>query len=111
MATILRGAIHWADPDPVRGHEQGGARPVLILSHDLFNERSGTVIVLATTSQPQRVGYPLTWKVPPGMLPKDSWVKIGQVGTLSTERLGDRLARLGEDDLHQIVDGLMDIID
>jgi mRNA interferase MazF len=40
MAPILRGSIHWADMNPLRGHEQAGMRPVLILSHDVFNERS-----------------------------------------------------------------------
>ena len=44
MARILRGEIRWANLNPVRGREQSGNRPVLILSHDVFNERSGTVI-------------------------------------------------------------------
>jgi len=52
MARILRGEIRWADLNPVKGHEQAGLRPVLILSHDIFNKRSGTVIALAITSQP-----------------------------------------------------------
>ena len=56
MAGILRGEIVWADLDPTRGHEQGGQRPVLVISHDVFNERSGTVIAMAITSQPQRGG-------------------------------------------------------
>ncbi|MBI2938810.1 MAG: type II toxin-antitoxin system PemK/MazF family toxin [Chloroflexi bacterium] len=110
MARILRGGIYWADLDPVRGHEQGGARPVLVLSHDLFNDRSGTVIALTITSQPQRVAYPLTWKIPPGILPKDSWVKISQIRTLSTERLRDHLGQLGEHDLDEIVSGLVQLI-
>ena len=58
MAKILRGDICWADLNPVIGSEQGGFRPVLILSHDIFNERSGTVIAMAITSQPQRAGFP-----------------------------------------------------
>ncbi|HXV82531.1 MAG TPA: type II toxin-antitoxin system PemK/MazF family toxin, partial [Candidatus Binatia bacterium] len=52
MARILRGEIRWADLNPVRGREQAGQRPVLILSQDVFNERSGTVIAVALTSQP-----------------------------------------------------------
>lgn len=44
MDRILRGEIRWANLDPVQGSEQAGRRPVLILSRDLFNERSGTVI-------------------------------------------------------------------
>jgi len=83
---------------------------VLILSYDVFNERSGTVIAMPVTSQPQRAGYPLTWKVPLGALPKQSWIKISQVRTLSSERLGDRLGQLAEDDLRVIVDGLTELI-
>ncbi len=60
MARILRGDIRWADLNPVRGREQAGLRPVLILSQDIFNERSGTVIAVALTSQPQKAGFPLT---------------------------------------------------
>ena len=60
MAGILRGEIRWADLNPARGGEQAGLRPVLILSADVFNERSGTVIAVALTSQPQRAGFPLT---------------------------------------------------
>ena len=62
MASILRGDILWADLEPVRGHEQAGRRPVLVLSREIFNDRSGTVIGLAITSQPQRAGFPLTYE-------------------------------------------------
>lgn len=110
MAPVLRGEIYWADLEPVRGHEQGGARPVLVLSHDLFNERSGTVIAMAITSQEQRAGFPLTWKLPQRILPRDSWVKISQVRTLSTERLGRPLGQLGERELAEIVRGLLQLL-
>jgi mRNA interferase MazF len=110
VARILRGEIYWADLDPVRGREQAGRRPVLILSHEVFNERSGTVIALAITSQPQRAGYPLTWRVAPGVLSRDSWVKISQVRTLSTERLGERAGGLSEADVQRILEGLLQII-
>ncbi len=60
MAAILRGEIYWADLNPVRGVEQAGLRPVLIISHEIFNERSGTVIALALTGQKPRAGFPLT---------------------------------------------------
>jgi mRNA-degrading endonuclease toxin of MazEF toxin-antitoxin module len=64
MADILRGDIWWAELDPTRGREQAGTRPVLIISHDAFNARSGTVIALAITSQPQAAGFPLTLNSP-----------------------------------------------
>ena len=79
MARILRGEIRWADLNPVRGREQAGRRPVLVLSHDVFNARSGTVIGLAITSQPQRAGFPLTVELESAALPKRSWVKVSQI--------------------------------
>ena len=110
MARILRGEIRWADLDPVRGREQAGARPVLVLSHDVFNERSGTIIAVALTSQPQRAGFPLTLELDVRGLPKKSWVKIIQIRTLSVERIGARLARAMPEVLDQVVEGLNEII-
>ena len=110
MARILRGDIRWADLNPVRGREQAGHRPVLILSDDVFNERSGTVIAVAITSQPQRAGFPLTLELGSGELPKRSWVKIGQIRTLAVERIGKRLARATPEEVAQVVEGLNEII-
>jgi mRNA interferase MazF len=110
MAGILRGEIRWADLNPVRGREQAGLRPVLILSHDVFNERSGTVIAMALTSQPQRAGFPLTLELAQVGLPKRSWVKISQIRTLAVERIGKRLGRGAPEDLAQVIDGLLEII-
>lgn len=110
MARILRGEIRWADLNPVRGREQAGLRPVLILSHDVFNERSGTVIALALTSQPQRAGFPLTLELQSPKLPKRSWVKISQIRTLSVERIGARLGRSAPEELAHVVEGLNEII-
>src|SRR3972149_3342393 len=110
VARILRGEIRWADLNPVRGHEQAGERPVLVLRHDVFNERSGTVIAVALTSQEPRAGFPLTLEIRTGGLPKRSWVKISQIRTLSTERIGRRLARASDEDLVRIVEGLNEIL-
>lgn len=110
MARILRGEIRWADLNPVRGREQAGSRPVLILSHDVFNERSGTVIAVALTSQPQRAGFPLTLELRAAKLPKQSWVKISQVRTLAVERIGARLGRVSPEEIAQVVEGLNEII-
>lgn len=110
MARILRGNIHWADLEPVRGHEQGGLRPVVIVSHDVFNTRSGTVIAMAITSQPQAAGYPLTLEIQSAKLPKKSWVKISQIRTLSVERIGKKVAQLSADELQRIVSGINEII-
>jgi mRNA interferase MazF len=111
MARILRGEIRWADLDPTRGHERARLRPVLILSHDVFNERSGTVIAVAFTSQEPRAGFPLTMESQAPGLPKRSWIKISQIRTLTTERIGRRLARASAEEIARVVDGLREIID
>ncbi len=110
MAGILRGEIRWADLNPAKGHKQSGTRPVLILSHDVFNERSGTVIAITIASQPQKAGFPLTLELKTGDLPKSSWVKINQIRTLSTERIGQSIGRISDEELAQVVEGLSEII-
>jgi mRNA interferase MazF len=110
MARILRGEIRWADLNPVRGREQAGQRPVLILSQDVFNERSGTVIAVALTSQAQRAGFPLTLELHARGLPKRSWVKISQIRTLAVERIGKVMGRASPEELAQVVEGLNEII-
>jgi mRNA interferase MazF len=110
MARILRGDVRWAALSPVRGHEQDGRRPVLILSHDVFNERSGTVIAVAMTSQQPRAGFPLTLESHADGLTKPSWIKISQVRTLSVDRIGRRLARASEEELARVLEGLNEIL-
>ena len=110
MAGILRGDIRWADLNPVIGSEQGVLRPVLILSQNVFNERSGSVIAVAITSQPQRAGFPLTLELTQARLPQKSWVKISQIRTLSVKRIGKKLAKASDEELAVIVDGLNEII-
>ncbi|OPY84338.1 MAG: mRNA interferase EndoA [Syntrophus sp. PtaU1.Bin208] len=110
MAGILRGEIRWADLNPVRGHEQAGLRPVLILSHDIFNEKSGTVIAVAITSQPQKAGFPLTLELKSPNLPKKSWLKINQIRTLSVERIGKIIGKASLEELNQAIEGLNEII-
>jgi mRNA interferase MazF len=110
VARILRGEIRWADLNPARGREQAGQRPVLILSHDVFNERSGTVIALAMTSQEPRAGFPLTLESKATGLTKRSWVKISQIRTLSVDRIGRRIAQSSEEELARVLQGLNEIL-
>jgi mRNA interferase MazF len=110
MARILRGDLRWADLNPGRGHEQAGLRPVLILSQDVFNERSGTVIAVALTSQPPRAGFPLTLELETRGLPKRSWVKISQIRTLAVERIGKRIGRVTPEEIAQVIEGLNEIV-
>jgi mRNA interferase MazF len=110
MARILRGDVVWADLDPVRGHEQGGRRPVVVISADVFNARSGTVIAMAITSQEPSAGFPLTYELTGVKLPRRSWVKVSQLRTLSVERIGGRIGRVPADDLDRLIEGLNEIV-
>ena len=110
MARILRGEIRWADLNPVKGHEQGGKRPVLIISQDVFNQRSGTVIAMAITSRPQRAGFPLTLELKNTKLPKRSWIKISQIRTLSRERIGKKLGLISPEELGDVLEGFNEIV-
>jgi len=110
MAAILRGDIVWANLDPTQGNEQSGLRPVLVLSQNIFNERSGTIIGVALTSQEPRAGFPLTLELSSRKLPKKSWIKISQIRTLSVKRLGARLGKASEEELDQVVEALNELI-
>ncbi|HEY3393108.1 MAG TPA: type II toxin-antitoxin system PemK/MazF family toxin, partial [Lacipirellulaceae bacterium] len=98
------------DLDPVRGREQAGSRLVVVVSHDVFNAHSGTVIAVAITSQRPSAGFPLTMEIESAKLPKKSWVKISQIRTLSVERIGRRIARLSAEELEDLISGLNEIV-
>ncbi len=107
---LRRGDVVWVDPGQTRGTEQAGRRPYLVLSHEVFNERSGSVIAVAITSNPPRAGVPLSWPLSSGGLPRRSWVKIWQVRTISSLRLGRRIGRVAEEEVDAVVEGLLDIV-
>ncbi len=110
MARILRGDVYWADLNPTKGKEQPGLRPVLVLSQDVFNEHSGTVIAVAITSQAPKAGFPLTLELVESKLPKQSWVKISQIRTLSTRRLSGKLCTASPVEVEQVVEGLKELL-
>ncbi len=80
------------------------------MSQDVFNERSGTVIAVALTSQEPKVGYPLALEMRSVSLPKRTWIKISRIRTLSTARLGGLLGRLAPEELQAALEGLNEIL-
>jgi mRNA interferase MazF len=110
MAAILRGDIYWADLEPVVGHEQGGRRPVLIISRTLFNDRSGTVIAVAITSAEPKAGFPFTLELKKTQMGRRAWVKISQIRTLSTKRLAGRITTCNGSELAQVIQGLNQLV-
>jgi mRNA interferase MazF len=96
----------------VVGSEQGGRRPVLVIQDDVLNERFPTTVVLAITSQEQRAGFPITVPVVAGEggLPKDSWVKITQVRTVSVQRLRGRIGAVSERTMRLVERALVQVM-
>ena len=107
---ILRREIYWANLNPTKGREQGGIRPVLIISNNIFNQRSGTVVALAITSVEPRVKYPLIKELTCSSLPKRSWVKITQIRTISTERIENYIGQIDLAQMDAIVLAIDDLI-
>ena len=110
MGRILKGDIVWAELDPTKGNEQAGRRPILVLSQEVFNERSGTVIAAAITSKAPKAQFPLALELTSPKMPKRSWVKISQVRTLSVLRLGKRIGRATSEEVAQVIEGLNEIL-
>ncbi|AFZ37484.1 transcriptional modulator of MazE/toxin, MazF [Stanieria cyanosphaera PCC 7437] len=107
---ILRREIYWANLNPIRGREQGGNQPVLIISNNIFNQRSGTTVILAITSVKLRVKYPLILELDCSSLPKQSWVKITQIRTISNERIGDYIGQIDIAQMKEIILAIDDLI-
>jgi mRNA interferase MazF len=85
------GEVWVADLDPTRGHEQSGARPVLIISDDLFNTgRSGLVIAIPFTTREKRITYHFRVEPPEGGLTYTSFAKCEDIRSISKERLSQR---------------------
>jgi len=65
---------------------------------------------MALTSQEQRASFPLTHELQNSKLPKRSWVKISQIRTLSTERIGKKIGSVDPEELAHVIEGLNEII-
>lgn len=71
---------------------------------------NGPAIAVALTSQEPRAGFPLTLESTARGLPKKSWIKISQIRTLATERIGRRIGRASEEELARTIEGLNEIV-
>ena len=96
--TIKRGDIYYADLNPVVGSEQGGTRPVLVISNDIGNKHSPTVIIAAITSRVRKKK-----KLPTHLylgqiegLPANSIILFEQLRTIDKSRLKEPLTHLDE---------------
>ena len=97
------GEIYVADPSPVRGHEQGGTRPVLVIQDDVGNDCSSTTIVAAITSQTKKQ-MPIHVEIATDEsgLPQNSIVLLEQIRTLDKERLERKIGSLRQEKMREV---------
>ncbi|MEI6702425.1 MAG: type II toxin-antitoxin system PemK/MazF family toxin [Deltaproteobacteria bacterium] len=109
---MKRGDVYWATLSPRSGSEQGGRRPVIIFSHDAFNQtsawRSVIVIPLSTsTTQARRGPTVVTLSTGTGGLSDESWAICHQITTLDRTKLKEKIGVLPADILTQVEQALL----
>ena len=94
--VVKKGDIFYADLRPVKGSEQGGIRPVLIIQNDVGNKYSPTVICAAITSQINKAKLPTHVEIGAQQyaLIKDSVILLEQVRTIDKIRLKEKVCHL-----------------
>lgn len=104
---IFRGEVWLANFNPVKGHEQAGKRPCLVISVDLFNQgASGLVVVLPITSKDKGIPFHVKIEPPEGGLKVTSFIKCEDVRSISVERLEQRLGMVSPNILTEVEDRL-----
>lgn len=89
------GEIWLVELDPVRGHEQGGTRPVLVLSVDAFNTLPlGIVLAVPLTTVSKGFPFHVALAPPEGGVTAPSWIRCEDLRGLSTERFRSRWGRV-----------------
>ena len=107
--TIKRGDIYYADLNPVIGSEQGGKRPVLIISNDIGNKHSPTVICAAITSKMNKAKLPTHVELNTKRcdMIRDSVILLEQLRTIDKQRLKERICHIDDELLKDVDRALM----
>ena len=101
---IRRGDVFWVDLNPVKGSEQAGRRPVVVIQNDIGNEAAPTVIVAPLTTKSFTKHYPINVNIPQGVasLKENSTVLLSQIRTIDKTRLGPKIGHLSSSYLKQV---------
>lgn len=113
---MKRGEVYVADLAPRSGSEQQGRRPVIVLSHDAFNQAPGwrSMIVVPVSTSATQAKRGLTAVLLPqgaGGLKQESVALCHQVTTLDRAKLSQRIGELTADRLRQVEAGLKAALD
>lgn len=102
MREIKRNEIYYTDLNPIKGSEQGGTRPVLIIQNDVGNHHSPTTVVAAITSRQTKAKLPTHVDIQVEGLTKNSIVLLEQVRTVDKTRLTDYVGRLDDETMKKV---------
>jgi len=102
---VKRGEIYWVEFDPVKGSEQGGLRPALVVQNDIGNRYSPTTVVVAITRSlpPQSYPFVVVIESDESGLTERSAVNCAQIATIQQSGPGSRLCPpRGESIVHPV---------
>ena len=102
--TFRRGEVWLADLNPIRGSEQAGRRPVLVLQNDLINRFTSTVATIPLTTNLNRASLPSCVRIAKGEagLVNDSVALRHQIRVLDRIRLLKRLGVVSDKTLEDV---------
>src|SRR4030042_2313901 len=107
MAKPVRGEVWLVDLNPVRGHEQAGKRPGLIVSVDLFNQGpAGLVVILPISTKAKGIPFHVEISVSEGGLTQRSFIKCEDIRSIAKERLLKRMGRVSDETMKAVEDRL-----
>ena len=108
MKTVCQGDIYLADLNPVKGHEQGGFRPILVVQNNILNANLNTVLIAPITKTLTAKGFLTTYFLEKKHLGLkfDSIALLYQLRTIDKLRLRKRLCRLSGDEMKNVKDQL-----
>jgi mRNA interferase MazF len=100
---VKRGEVYWLDWSPGRGSEQAGRRPALVIQNDIGNKYSVTTIVASFTTAQVKL-YPVIVPVTAteSGLPKDSYIDLGAIMTIWTDRLERKCGELSAEKMAEV---------
>jgi len=112
---MRRGEVYWAELAPRSGSEQTGRRPVIVMSHDGFNESSNwrsVIVVPMSTSKAQAKRGPTAVEIAGvGGLPRASIAVCHQVTTLDRTKVSRYIGVLSRSHLSSVEAGLKAALD
>lgn len=112
MGIPSRGEIWWVDLNPVKGHEQSGRRPGLVLSVDTFNHGpAGMAIIIPVTKTDRKIPFHVPVCPPEGGVTVKSFIKCEDIRSISTQRLSGQLGSVSSATLKEVEDRIRILLD